>query len=571
MTRRTFVTGCAAAAAASRMSAAGNADAQFAGIAGEYISATLANRPEFATMVGDHRYDDRLNDYSTAGRARTLAVDQHCLERVNALTPEALDVQDGIDCRILRNRAESQVWDATVLRTYAWDPMIYNPGGSLYLLLERDFAPLPVRLKSLRGRLDAIPAMLAAAKQNLTGATHIHTETALLQNAGLIALVRDVVSEHAAKVPGAREDLAPAQARAVAALDDWGRWLEQDLLPRAHRDFRLGPELYRIKLRHTLDAEITPDQIRERAGRDLERAQEEIYRTAVMLYQRWSPNADVSDRKHVVRAVLDKLAENRPTAETIVPEAERVLREATELVRAKELVTVPATPLRIVVMPEFERGVAVANCNSPGPLEKNGATFLNISPPPAKWSATQVASYFREYNDYMVRDLIAHEAMPGHYLQLAHANEFRAATMVRAIFDSGPFVEGWAVYGERLMADNGFGGPEVRMQQLKMWLRTIINALLDVGIHDGNMTEQQAMALMMDEGYQEQSEAAGKWRRACLTSAQLPTYWVGATALFELRDDYQKKHGPIQDWKAFHDRMLSFGSPPPRYVRELML
>ena len=571
MTRRSFVGSCAAIAAGSQGKAASGPDAEFVAIANEYIDATLANRPEFATMVGEHRYDNRLDDYSAAGRARALTNDHRCLDRLKNVDLEKLDRQNNIDCRILRNRAEFEAWNATVLRPYAWNPMVYNPGGSLYLLLERDFAPLSVRLKSLGGRLNAIPGLLLSAKENLTDSTRIHTETALMQNAGTIALVRDVVTEHAAKVPGAREDLAPAQQRAVAALEDWGRWLEHDLLPRAHRDFRLGPEIYRAKLRYSLDSDLTPGQIHERAGRDLQRAQEEIYRTAVVLYQGWSPNADVSDRKRVVRAVLDKLAENRPTADTIVPLAERVLGEATELVRAKQLVTVPSTPLRIVVMPEYERGVAVANCNSPGPLEKNGATFLNISPPPAKWSAAQVASYFREYNNYMVRDLIAHEAMPGHYLQLAHANEFRAATMVRAIFDSGPFVEGWAVYGERLMADNGFGGPEVRMQQLKMWLRTIINALLDVGIQDSGMTEQQAMSLMMDEGFQEQSEAAGKWRRACLTSAQLPTYWVGATALFELRDDYEKKHGPITDWKSFHDRLLSFGSPAPRYVRELML
>lgn len=553
------------------MKAAGDADAGFVEIAGESISATLENHPEFATMAGDHRYDDRLSDYTAAGRERALAADRRSVERLKGIDAGKLDQQNSIDFRILRNRAEAQVWDATVLRSYAWNPMQYNPGQAIYLLLERDFAPLPQRLKSLRGRLEAIPGLFAAAKQNLTEAPHIHTETALMQNKGLLALVGDVVNEHAAKVPGAREDLAPAQARATAAIEDWGRWLETDLLPRAHRDFRLGPELYRVKLRYALDEEITPEQIRERAGRDLDRAQEEIYKTAVGLYQKWSPNADVSDRGHVVRAVLDHLAETRPTADTIVPLSERDLRSATEFVRANELVTVPETPLRIVVMPEFERGVAVANCNSPGPLEKHGETFLNISPPPAKWSAAQVASYFREYNDYMVEDLIAHEAMPGHYLQLAHANQFRAATMVRAIFHSGPFVEGCAVYGERLMADHGFGGPEVRMQQLKMWLRTIINALLDVGIHSGGMTEQQAIALMMEQGYQEQSEAAGKWRRASLTSAQLPTYWVGATALFELRDAYQKKNGPIRDWKAFHDRMLSFGSPPPRYVRELMV
>jgi uncharacterized protein (DUF885 family) len=221
-------------------------------------------------------------------------------------------------------------------------------------------------------------------------------------------------------------------------------------------------------------------------------------------------------------------------------------------------------------MPEFQSGVAVANCSPPGPLEKRGQTFLNISPPPEGWSTAQIDSYFREYNDFMVKDLVVHEGMPGHYLQIAHANKFKAATVVRSLFRSGSFVEGWAVYAERLMAEQGFGGPEVRMQQLKMWLRTIINSLLDIGIHTQGMTEQQAMDVMMNEGYQERSEAAGKWRRAELSSTQLCTYFVGASELFQLRADFEKRHGTIHDWKAFHDRMLSFGSPAPKYLRELM-
>jgi len=560
-----------AACAATGLRAADSPDAQFVRTAEDYIEKTLENSPEFATRVGDHRFDNRLNDVSPAGRERRVANDRECLRRLDPIAPDRLQKQNGIDSRILRNRAESGVWHETTLREFEWNPMVYNPGGALYVLLERDFAPLPQRLESLRGRLDAIPGMLEAAKQNLKTATHIHTETALQQNHGTIALVRHTVDEHAAKVSGMREKLGPAQERAAAALEDWGRWLESDILPKANRDFRLGGDLYAPKLRYALDSDLTGAQIRSGAEADLRRAQDEIYTTAAALWRRWSLGPDLSDRKRVVRTVLDKLAENRPTADTIVPLAERDLQQATDFVRTQRLVSVPETPLRIVVMPEFERGVAVANCNSPGPLEKRGETFLNISPPPANWTAKQVDSSFREYNNSMTQDLIVHEAMPGHYLQLAHANRFRAGTLVRTVFWSGPFVEGWAVYGERVMAEHGYGGPEVRMEQLKMWLRTIINALLDVGIHTAGMTEQEAMRLMTEEGFQEQSEAAGKWRRACLTSAQLPTYYVGATALLQLRADYQKKNGPIRDWQAFHDRMLSFGSPPPRYVRELML
>jgi uncharacterized protein (DUF885 family) len=170
----------------------------------------------------------------------------------------------------------------------------------------------------------------------------------------------------------------------------------------------------------------------------------------------------------------------------------------------------------------------------------------------------------------MIRDLTAHEAMPGHYLQLAHANDFRAPTMVRAIFRSGTFIEGWAVYAEQLMAEHGYGGPEVKMQQLKMRLRVICNAILDQSIHAGNMSEQQAMDLMMKEGFQQEGEAVAKWKRARLTSAQLSTYFVGASEHLELREKARAKWGPSFDEKKYHDQVLSYGSPPVKYVRELM-
>jgi len=187
-----------------------------------------------------------------------------------------------------------------------------------------------------------------------------------------------------------------------------------------------------------------------------------------------------------------------------------------------------------------------------------------------EWNAARVESFFKEYNNYMVQDLTVHEAMPGHYLQLAHSNHFRAPTAIRSILRSGLFAEGWAVYAERLMADHGYGGPEVRMQQLKMRLRMILNAILDGQIHAGTMTEKQAMALMMEEGFQEEGEAAGKWRRAQLTSAQLPTYYIGNLEIEAIRKDYLAKHGSQSSERQMNDAMLSFGTPAPKYVRELL-
>ena len=290
--------------------------------------------------------------------------------------------------------------------------------------------------------------------------------------------------------------------------------------------------------------------------------------TARAMWPQLFPGKEVpADRHAVIQAVLDMRAKNHPDNDTVIDMAAKDLKATTDFVRTKELVSVPDEPLEVTPWPEFSRGVAVASCNPPGILEKNGKTFFYISPTPADWKPERVESFFREYNDDMLQDLTIHEAMPGHFLQLAHANKFHAPTMIRNLAFSGTFTEGWATYAEQVMADAGYGGPAVRMQQLKMRLRFIINAIIDQKIHAGDMTEQQAVGMMMKDGFQEEGEAAGKWKRAQLTSTQLSTYYVGNAEINDLRAAYEKKN-PGKSLRQIHDAMLSFGTAAPKYVKE---
>jgi hypothetical protein len=269
-----------------------------------------------------------------------------------------------------------------------------------------------------------------------------------------------------------------------------------------------------------------------------------------------------------VRLALDRLADEHPDDGSIVDLARTCLDETTAFVRQYELVSLVDDSCVIQTMPEFSRGVAVAYCDPPGSLETAEVpTFYCISPTPAGWPEQRVTSFYREYNDHMVRNLTVHEAMPGHFLQLAHARRYRGSTRVRAITRSGPFIEGWAVYAEQLMADHGFGGPAVRLQQLKMQLRMTINAIIDQAVHCEDMTEGEAMALMTQRGFQEEGEAAGKWRRALLTSAQLSTYFVGYQEVSAIAAARPSGVTP-RDW---HDRMLAEGNPSPRHLRGLLL
>jgi uncharacterized protein (DUF885 family) len=549
-------------------------DRKFESLASGYIERLLEMNPERATSLGDHRFDHRLSDYSIAGVERQRSLHATYLDSLRALDVTRLSTTNAIDYEILCTQLESMIFQIDTLKEYEWNPLTYNMGYAIYGLVAREFAPLKDRLMSVEDRLKALPLALEQAKENLKNPPKIYTETAIQQNRGNISLVRDELRSFLDQVPELKSEFAPAQARAVAALEEYGTYLEKELLSRSTGDFRLGDEKFRRKLRYTLESDLTKEEILRRAEEDLKATQNDIYQSAQPLFQEYFPNVrdlrKLKDRKYVVKTVLAKLADSRPTNETIVDLARKDLRDCTDFVRSNDLVTVPSEPVKVVVMPKFQQGVAVAYCDASGPLEKHGETFFAISPTPTDWTSEQTLSFFKEYNDYMLQDLTIHEAMPGHYLQLAHASKFKAPTMVRAIFSSGTFIEGWATYAEQLMVQNGYGSPEVKMEQLKMRLRLIINAIIDQKIHTEGMTEKEAVDLMMNEGYQEKAEAEGKWRRAILTSTQLSTYLVGNLEINDIRNAYKMKFGTILDVKGFHDRMLSFGSPAPKYVKRLM-
>ena len=471
-----------------------------------------------------------------------------------------------------------QIFQAEELKEPDWNPLVYmqSLANSLYLLVARDFAPAEKRIPNLRQRMEKIPRVIAKAKANLQHPPRVHTETAIEQTQGAINLAREGLAPLLDQAPQMKNELASLQEKTAAALGDYKKWLQNDLLPRSDGNFRLGAEKYRKKLRFALASDLPMAEIMKRAKADLQQTQAAIYETALPLYKKYFPNGDpaaagLADKHQVTAAVLDKLAQQHPNDATVVDFATNVVAEATGFVKQHNLVTVPDVPLDVIAMPEFKRGVAIAYCDAPGPLEKNGKTFFAVAPTPKDWSNERKESFYREYNNYMIRDLTVHEAMSGHFVQLAHANEFRAPTLVRAVFQSGTFIEGWAVYCEQMMAEQGYGGPEVKMQQLKMRLRAIANAILDQSIHAGNMSEKEAMDLMMKEAFQQEGEAVAKWKRARLTSAQLSTYFVGATEHLDLRTAEQKKLGKDFNLKKYNDEVISYGSPPVKYVRELML
>jgi uncharacterized protein (DUF885 family) len=516
----------------------------FVGTAQELVSGLLRRQPERATGLGEHAYDDRLSDLSDSGERELRAFLLLSREALAGVDEAGLTVAEAVDLEIAKVGVARSLFDLELAQK-RWNPLSWLPGDALYPLLVRETRPAADRLVALAGRMSQIPDRLAQARAAVTDSPRVHVETALVQTDGTLLLVRDEVSRLLAREPSLRGVVEPAQAVADRALVEHRAFLAEQV-ETASGDPRLGAELFSARLPLVLDTALSAAEIVSRAEARLDELQDELRDV-------------VGGDDAAVRAAFDELGREAPDNESIVPLARRAYAEATEAVRRLGLATVPDEVAEVVVMPESRRGVAVAYCDPPGPFEVGGATFFAVSPTPADWSAERVASFYREYNNAMIVNLSVHEAMPGHALQLAHARSWRGSTAIRHVYASGPFMEGWAVHAEQIMALAGHGGRPVRLQQLKMQLRCTVNALLDAGVHAGGMTEAEGMDLMMRRGLQEEGEAVGKWRRAQLSSCQLSSYFVGYTEL-----------APTLAGLTSYDEVLAHASPPPRHLPALL-
>ena len=559
----------------------GSADPRFEALGQRFVDEFGRYSPVYATALGDHRFDGELDDLGTAGRARAIAWIRDLLAQLETIDRSKLSRANQVDAAMLENQLRYAIWSDQTFRDWSWDPLVYTQltGQALYGLLAREFAPLPERLRSLAARLEKMPRLLEQARANLVPARvpSIHAETAVKQNPGVLRLVDElVVPQLDTLEAGDRARLERAIAQARVAVQEHQRWLEGTLVPAAKGEFRIGRELYDQKLAFALMSPLSRQEIRARAEAEVRRVRGDMYSVArTVLAGRADapplPDSPTPEQEQAaIAAALELAYADRPKRDGVVDLARATLAETTEFVRKRDFVTVPDEPLDIILMPEFQRGVAVAYCDSPGPLDKGQRTFYAVSPIPDEWTQPQVDSFLREYNSRSIANLTVHEAMPGHYLQIAHSNRY--PSVLRAMLGSGPFVEGWAVYTERVMQEQGFRGddPLMRLVQLKWYLRAVTNAIIDSAIHVDGMTRDEAMRLMTVTGFQEEREAAGKWVRAQLTSAQLSTYFVGYLEHADLRAAAEQRLGSDFSLKRFHDQVLSFGSPPVRFVRALM-
>ena len=523
----------------------------FSKLSEEFVYGSLALSPVSATAAGYHehqglRLDEKLDDYSPGGIQEQRQFYSGFRDRLALIKPETLAPEDRADYQIVQNQVDLALLDLNRIQSVRHNPTVYVElvGNALFNPFVLEYAPIETRYRHIIQRLFKVPELMQQAKANLRDSPDVWNRVAQEENDGNIDLIDKALRE---RVPAIlKTEFDRAAKGALESLRDFNKYLKDDLSRRTS-DWRLGKDKYDPKFRYTLASGKTPEQVLAEAEAALKSVREDMAKLA-------APRS--------VKDALDKIAQQHATPEAYMDQARKTLEEATEFVREKHLVTLPPrSNLQVIATPEFMRGIyAVAGFNAAPALEPQLGAFYWVTPIPSNWPKDRIESKLREYNYYGLQEITIHEAMPGHYVQLEIANDLEPKTrrVLRNIYGNGPYVEGWAVYAQQLMSDEGYlnNSVELRLTLMKQLLRSIANAILDIRLQTKGMTEQQALDLMINDTFQEKEEATGKLQRAQLSSCQLPTYFVGWRGWLDAREDYKKRKGAAFQLPAFHDAAL---------------
>lgn len=528
--------------------------------------------PEFAVRMGNYRYADRMTVPDQAQRDRLTAFYERQLAALARFDAAALSASNRVDLALMKNRFEQARWELGTFKAWQWQPSKYNVGGDFDLLMTTAYAPLEVRLRHVLARLDNVPAYYAAAKASIADPTPEHRDLAVQQNKGALtvfgaALMTQVESSGLSAAEKAL--FAKRVDAARAAIDDYIAYLGT-LNPK--RNFRIGSALYQQKFAYDIQSGYSAEQLYRLALAEKAALHDRMEKLARELWPKYRGNAPVpADRLVMIRAVTDELGKRHADRDAFVDVVRRQIPQLEAFVREKDLLDQDASrPLVVRETPLYMRGVAGASVSAPGPLDPTATTYYNVTPLDG-FTAQEAESFLREYNDWTLQILNIHEAIPGHYTQLTHANKSRS--LVKAVFFNGSMIEGWAVYGEKMMLDAGYGNdsPEIWLAWMKWNLRAVVNTILDYEIQTGNLQRDAAITLMTREAFQEQAEATEKWRRATLSQVQLTSYFNGYAEITTLRDEMRAKQGSAFSVKGFNNKFLSYGNAPVRLIRELMV
>ncbi len=543
----------------------------------DFIEMLWRTYPGWATSSGFHKYDSLLVIPDKESRETELRFCKTVDGWMQRLNFDSLKPNEKTDYRLVENFLAGVRFNVNEFKSYEWDPSSYNIGGSIFDILDYNRIALKDKILSLKKKLSLVPEYYKAAQANITNPTKEHTQLAIKQNEGSLYFFDKVLPDSLAKSGlnsvEQREFKANAD-KAKAAVQGYVSFLKS-ILPETEKDaahsFRIGKELYQKKFALDINSQYTAEEMYKKAEQRKEFVQGEMFTITQKL---WSPHMGTKempkDKLVAVKELIDALSVKHCKREDFMTTIEKQLPELTKFINERQLIDLDSTkPLKVRKTPEYMAGVAGASINSPGPYDRTGTTYYNVTPL-TNYTPEQAESYLREYNDYVLPILNIHEAIPGHYTQGIYAN--RSASMIKTILGNGATIEGWACYVERMMIEQGFhDSPEMLLFYYKWNLREACNFILDYNVHCNNWSEKEVRNLLVNEAFQQETEAAEKYKRVTLSQVQLTSYFTGLTEIYELREELRAKLDKRFTLKKFHEKFLSFGSAPVKEIRTLLM
>jgi Bacterial protein of unknown function (DUF885) len=526
--------------------------------------------PDWASSQGYHKYDAVLIIPNIEFRETQMSFIKQNLDSLKKYPINDLNVNNKTDFYMIKNQLESMDFYINEYKSYQWNPSEYNVCGAFSEILNGSYDSLDNRLKNFNLKMSNIPAFYEAAKVNIKNPTLEHTQLSIDQNLGGLSVFQtDLVNELAKSKlsePEKQDILQNAKKSEMAILDftDWLKKLDNT----TPKSFRLGTDLYEKKFNFDIQSGYSSDGIYQKAVLHKTDLHDKMFELSEKLWTKYMGNATKPmDRLVQIKQVIDKISLQHTTPENFQSEIQKQIPELTAYVKAKNLLYIdPSKPLVVRKEPDYMAGVAGASISAPGPYDKNANTYYNVGSM-SGWDKARSESYLREYNDYILQILNIHEAIPGHYTQLVYSNQ--SPSIIKSIFGNGAMIEGWAVYSEKMMLESGYNTTDEMMLMYYKWnLRSTCNTILDISVHTKDMTKEQALNLLINEAFQQQAEADGKWKRVSLTQVQLCSYFAGYTEIYEFRESLKKEDKDF-DLKKFHEKFLSYGSAPVKYIKEL--
>lgn len=543
-----------------------------------YLEKHFRQQPLSATQLGDHRFDNLLDDISPAARAGWLALDEQTLRELPRKVDYRKLSRDGrIDYEIFQHNLQTEIWETKNFHPFAEDPRTYGAylNDSVYLLLTQSTLPKEANISNCLARMAQFPRIVAEAEKTLTHPPKPILETAILQNQGAVNFYEKDIFQYVGDTPQL-DKLKTAAAAAAAALKDYQKFLEGPLMARATGEWRIGKRRFDKKFELETDAGITAEQNMADAEVEFAKVRRDMFVISRQLWCQYFPQTpmppdDAAGERETILKVVDAINQDHSTPEELVPDARAAVERIKAFIRKRDYITLPDPDLcQVIVMPEFRRGNSLAYLDNAPPLDPNAHSYYAVSPPPSDWTPKQVESFLEEYNRYMLQILTIHEGYPGHYVQLAAA--VRVPSLIRRVYQSGTYVEGWAVYGEMTMLNEGYGDGDLRLRlmELKFYLRAVANSILDYKMHCTQMTDAEAMKFLTQDAFQSEGEAKLKLIRAKQSSVQLSTYFVGRMAHYRLHQQIEREMGDKFNLARYHDAVISHGSVPMKYLPELV-